>query len=449
MSGELTMKKLAIAKMTASALVLGTLMAATGASVQAQGSAHVSDGKALQKAAAAAQRATAALTKKQTVKAVTFAEIAVAFQPRDARYRLLLGQAYLAAGRFQSAEQSFVDTLTLDPERERAALNLALAQVAQGKKDAARSTLADYRDKLPAADFGLAMALAGDPDEAVRILEFATRAPDATAKTRQNLALAYALQGKWANARVMAVQDMTPDEADARVSKWAEFVRPAAAADQVATLLGVMPQSDGGQPSRLALVPFNPAVQTASAPQAVAPVAPVVAEPMPEPVAVAVAAPEPQPAFEVAATPAVTPVPVVQPTPKPVLIRAEPRPVRQAIVQPSRPVAVRNAVAFRPASTGKFVVQIGAFQNAANAQRAWNRVSSRVNLANYTAINGFTKVSNASVTRVAIGGIGTRAEAVRLCARIQQTGGTCFVRTNAGDSPARWAQNKTVKFASR
>jgi cell division septation protein DedD len=143
------------------------------------------------------------------------------------------------------------------------------------------------------------------------------------------------------------------------------------------------------------------------------------------------------------------PPPVFQSAPKPVLIRAEPRSVRQAVVQPSRPAAVHNAVAFRPASVGKFVVQIGAFQNAANAQRAWNRVSSRVNLSNYTAINGFTKVSNASVTRVAIGGIGTHAAAVRLCARIQQTGGTCFVRSNAGDTPARWAQRQTVKVASR
>lgn len=447
------MKKLAIAKMTASALVLGTLMGATGFSVQAQGSAQMSDAKAVQKAASAARQATAALTKKQIVKAVTLAEAAVAFQPRDARYRMLLGQAYLAAGRFQSAEQSFVDTLTLDPERERGALNLALAQIALGKKDAARSTLADYRDKLPATDFGLAIALAGEPDEAVRILEFATRAPDATVKTRQNLALAYALQGKWTNARVMAVQDMTPDEADARVAKWAEFVRPAAAADQVATLLGVTPGSDAGQPTRLALAPFNAAVQTASAPEAVAPVAPIAAEstPTPEPVAVA-AAPEPQPAFEVAqapAAPAAAPTPAFQATPKPVLIRAEPRPARQAVGQPSRPAAVRNAVVFRSVAVGKFVVQIGAFQNATNAQRAWNRVSSRVNLSGYSPVNGFTKVSNTSVTRVAIGGIGTRAEAVRLCARIQQTGGTCFVRSTAGDSPALWAQRQTVKVASR
>ena len=190
------MKKMALAKLAASTLILGVTMVGCGMNSQAQGPGKVSDTQSHSKAASAAKQATKALAKRKLAKAVSFAELAVELQPRDAGYRMLLGQVYLAAGRFQSAEQSFADTLSLDPNRERAALNLALAQSALGKRDAARSTLTDYRDKLPAADYGLAVALAGDPDEAVRVLEFATRAPDASAKTRQNLALAYALAGK-------------------------------------------------------------------------------------------------------------------------------------------------------------------------------------------------------------------------------------------------------------
>jgi Flp pilus assembly protein TadD len=438
------MKKMVIAKLTTSALVLSTLMAAGSGSGWAQGPA---DAKAVHDAAAVAQRASVALTKKQAAKAVTLAETAVSLQPRDARYRMLLGQAYLGAGRFQSAEQTFSDTLTLDPERERAALDLALAQIAQGRRDAAKSTLADYRDKLPAADFGLAVALAGDADEAVRILEFATRAPDATAKTRQNLALAYALAGKWNNARVMAVQDLSPDEADTRVAGWAQFARPAPASDQVAALLGVTPRLDGGMPTRLALARGNPAIRTASAPEAVAPVA-VAPAPLPVPVAVATA--ETQPAFEVAATTAMaSPVSRGRPSPAPVLIRAEPRPVRQAVIRPLRPAATVRAAAFHPAHPGKFVVQIGAFENASSAQRAWNRLSSRINLANYDAVNGAARFRNASLIRVAIGGLDTRADANRLCARIKQTGSVCFVRVQEGDAPARWVQRHTFKVAAR
>ena len=450
-------------RLTASAMLFGTAMVLGSVSGQAQGPTAVSEAQAAKQAVGLASRASKALVKKNAAKAVLFAENAVALQARNADYRMLLGQAYLAAGRFQSAEQTFSDTLTLDPERERAALNLALAQIALGKSDAARSTLADYRDKLPAADFGLALALAGEPAEAVRVLEFATRAPDADAKTRQNLALAYALAGKWTNAKVMAVQDLTPDEADARLATWAGFARPGGGSSHVASLLGVKPVADGGQPTRLALaVPTAPvAVAENMAP------APVVAEPVvPAPAPVAVAVADTAPVFETPVAPVVTPVAVVQPVraalaPTPVLIRAEPRPVRQAVVQPSRPAMVARpvnvvrpavamkAAAFRGMATGKYVVQIGAFQNATSAERAWNRLSGRVDLASYNAVNGAAKYKSANLVRVAVGNFANRADADKMCARIKQTGNVCFVRIQSGDAPARWVQRHTFKVASR
>lgn len=449
----------------ASALVLGSTMMLGSVSGQAAGTAAVSQEQAARQAVGFAKRASKALVKKKAVKAVTFAEQAVALDSRNASYRMLLGQAYLAAGRFQSAEQSLTDTLRLNPENDRAALNLALAQVALGKSEAAQSTLADYRDNLAAADFGLAMALAGNPTEAVRVLEFATRAPDSDAKTRQNLALAYALAGKWTNAKVMAVQDLTPDEADARLGQWATFARPGGGSMQVASLLGVKPVADGGQPTRLALaVPAAPVAVAAAEP--VAPVAEPVA---PEPVAVAAVD---TPAFETPVAPVAVPVAVAEPVkvaPTPALIRAEPRPVRTAVIQPSRPAPAKTATAkpvvakplvtptarlmkaaaFRPAKTGQFVVQIGAFQNTSSAERAWTRLSGRVDLASYEAINGAAKVRNASLVRVAVGSFGSRGDADRLCARIKQTGNVCFVRVQSGDAPARWVQKHTYKVASR
>ena len=444
-------------RLTASALVMGTTMMLGSVSGQAAGNAAVSQETAARQAVGFAKKASKALAKKKAAKAVVFAEQAVALQGRSPEYRMLLGQAYLAAGRFQSAEQSFSDSLTLNPENERAALNLALAQVALGKNEAAQSTLADYRDKLAAADFGLAMALAGNPTEAVRVLEFATRAPDADAKTRQNLALAYALAGKWTNAKVMAVQDLTPDEADARLAQWAGFARPGGGSMQVASLLGVKPVADSGQPTRLALVaPTAPVAVAVAEPVAPAPV-PVAPEP------VAVAAVE-TPAFE---TPAPSPVEVATvqatPAPQPAVIRAEPRPVREAVVPPSRPASVKalavkaaprpagfmKAAAFRPVKGGQFVVQIGAFQNASSAERAWNRLSGRVDLAGFDAVNGAAKVRNANLVRVSVGSFGNRADANRMCARIKQTGSVCFVRVQTGDAPARWVQKHTYKVASR
>ena len=134
------MKKMAITKLAASTLVLGVTMVGFGMNGQAKSQVSMSDEQVVSKAATAAKKAAKALTKQKLERAIALAEIAVGLQPRDAGYRLLLGQAYLASGRFQSAETSFIDTLTLDPERERAALNLALTQIALGKGDAARST---------------------------------------------------------------------------------------------------------------------------------------------------------------------------------------------------------------------------------------------------------------------------------------------------------------------
>jgi Flp pilus assembly protein TadD len=430
------MNTISIAKLAASALVLSTTMIGCSMSGTAERPGAVSDGQSAKMAAVAANRATKALAKKQIDRAVALAEAAVEAQPRDAGYRMLLGQVYLAAGRFQSAQQSFTDTLTLDPEREKAALNLALTQIALGKSEAAKSTLSDYRDKLPAADFGLAIALAGDAEEAVRVLEFATRAPDANATTRQNLALAYALAGKWVNARVMAVQDLTAEDADARITQWAQFARPGGAPSQVAALLGTQPNADAGQPTRLALAPMASPVQAAAAEVDIPPVAP--AEPESATVAAASAV-----AYETSVEPAPA---AVAP-----MIRAEPTPAKQAVTRPAAmPVPSFPVASIRPVLDGKFMVQLGAYANAAIAQHAWNRDSRALGLATFEPANAVVRLRKASYVRLSVGGFGTRNDAGQLCLQIKQSGKPCFVRLRQGDAPARWVQRKTgTRLASR
>jgi len=142
-------------------------------------------------------KAVKALGKHDYLTAIRWGEQAVLGDARNADYRLVLAQAYLSAGRFASAETLFNDVLTLDPARNRAALNLALTQIALDHGADARATLDTHRDLIAPADLGLAYALAGDAPNGVRILETAARGEAATAKTRQNLALAYALAGRW------------------------------------------------------------------------------------------------------------------------------------------------------------------------------------------------------------------------------------------------------------
>ena len=168
--------------------------------------------------------------------------------------RGLLGNAYFAGGRFASAEAAYADALSLSPAQPQVALKRALVQIAQGKNGEALSSLEAARSFIEAADYGLAVALAGQPAEAISVLEPAARAQDANSRVRQNLALAYALSGDWTAARTIAAQDLAPDQVDARVQQWMALAKPARASDQVAALIGVTPAAaDPGQPIRIAL----------------------------------------------------------------------------------------------------------------------------------------------------------------------------------------------------
>ena len=207
------------------------------------------------------------------------AEAAVGLRPQVASYRMLLGQSYLKAGRFGSAREAFADAMTLEPGNGKAALNLALAEIATGDWAGARKTLDAHTDIIAVSDRGLAMALAGDPAGAVDVLIAATRSPEADAKTRQNLALSLALAGRWRDARSVVAVDVAPGEVDKRILQWAAFARPTSASDQVAALLGVTPVQDPGQPVALALnAPVAPAVAVAKAIDAFMPKAPVETE---------------------------------------------------------------------------------------------------------------------------------------------------------------------------
>ena len=392
-----------------------------------------------------AVKATKALTKRRAADAVTFAEQAVAFAPRDAAYRALLGRAYLAAGRFASATQAFTDVLTLNPADAKAALNLALAQTATGEWVAARETLTAHAARISPADRGLALALAGDPAGGIALLSEAARDPAATATVRQNLALALALDGRWVDARTVASGDMPPAQVDQRLMEWAAFARPEHAAQQVAALLGVTPSPDRGQPVQLALVEPAAAASVALAqadPVPEVPAAVVAVEPVGDtPIVPAVAAP-----VQVAAVarPAITFAPrreIVQALPG--SYRRQEQPVRMAARSTPRPVR-----ASAPATaTGNYYVQLGAFDNAGVARNAWKRMSRNVPRLAALAPQGMqASVRGASFYRLSVGGL-ARNDATALCGSIRAKGDRCFVRTHAGEQLASWARPE--RLASR
>ncbi|HEY0325462.1 MAG TPA: tetratricopeptide repeat protein, partial [Allosphingosinicella sp.] len=164
-----------------------------------------------------------ALARGDLGRALEAMEQAVALSPRDAGYRLTLADIYMRSGRFASAEATYRDVLAIDPSRPRAGIALALMQVANGRSQDALAQLDSLQGQASPSDLGLAYALAGSPQRAVEILEPAARSMGASARIRQNLALAYALGGDWARARMIASQDVSPAELSQRMTEWASM----------------------------------------------------------------------------------------------------------------------------------------------------------------------------------------------------------------------------------
>jgi Flp pilus assembly protein TadD len=395
-----------------------------------------------------------ALAKGKYDQAVAHAEAAVGFGPQVVSYRMVLAQSYLKAGRFTSARQSFADVLVLDPSNGGAALQLALAEIAEGNWDGARRTLDANASIIPASDRGLAVALAGDPGAAVEILTVAARTPEANAKTRQNLALALALAGRWQDAKTVVAVDVSPGEVDKRIMEWASFARPTSASDQVAALLGVTPVQDAGQPVALAL---NMTSGTALASKDPAPVDTFMPGTPANAVAVAADMGTPVTTPETSVASVAAPASYVSFGPRQEMlqaiparvapVKAEPRvapgsvvpQVARAVVAKPKPVA-GAAVAPRTVAKGNFFIQLGAFDNAAVAKDAWSRIAKRnESFGAHTPSGMPIKSAAGSLYRLSVGGF-AREDATALCRSYKAKGGTCFVRASAGDQVASWVK---------
>jgi Flp pilus assembly protein TadD len=529
------MKNKVAFKLAASTLILalGTIgCKPTGGRIASASAKALKADEGAAKQYAAAQ---AAVQQGDLAGALGFAERAVELSPRDTGYRMLLADLYLKNGRFISAESAFSDVLTLDPGNPRASLSRSLALIAQGKIGEATIELDQLATTAAPADVGLAFALAGQPQRAIEMLEPAARAPGANGRVRQNLALAYALAGEWQKARNVAAQDLSPADLAERLQDWAAFASASAPQVQVASLLGVTPAADAGQPIRLALAPTAPEPQAYVAAEAPAPApAPApqqrvamggpdepvqasepqvrfAAAPAPAPVfvraPVAVPAPVSIPAPAAPVVVAEAPAPIAPPAAEPPAVlsaeapqqpvvpftydtpkvpafaeaaKVEPTEVEVAFTAPSEkprhkriagaqfaaavkslveaPAPVVRAVAkvapapiraFQPRvrkasaekrGTGRYVVQIGAYRNAAQVEKAWAQVQRRYGFGNRAPVSTTVNIpGKGTFHRLAVSGFEAPADAARACQTVRAKGGACFVRATAGDAPVQWA----------
>ena len=385
-----------------------------------------------------ATRAQAALVAGDVATALTLVESAVEYRPNDATFRTLLGNIYLASGRYASAERSYHDALTLAAPDPQVVLKYALVQIGQGKNNEALAMLSEAQSLLDPADLGLALALAGRASDAVAVLEPAARSRGADARLRQNLAFAFALGGDWDQARLVAAQDLTPGQVETRIAEWMTMAKPGQSSAQVAAFIGIQPVADPGQPVRLALA--KPASSTrqaaAPAPLAAAPVAiaavapPAVALP---PVAVASVAP-PLPAYNADAP---------SPEPRKVAARVAPRPgIDPAALRLKQTVReLRHNAALRAGrSNSRAVVQLGAYNSRAFIAGAWNKAAAKHNaLRNFTPVTARFDGPRGTFYRLSVKGFASDRQAIDLCNSLKRAGANCFVRAAFNDAPVRLA----------
>jgi hypothetical protein len=448
--GFMIMQKQKLSMLMASAAILGSSMVGcSGASLDRRPALSAQNAPSL------APRVEKALAGKDFASALMQAEQLVEAQPNDPAYRALLGRAYLANGRYASARTAFSDALTLGNRDVRTIVSLALAETGLGNAAGARALLASHISDLPAADYGLAMAMAGDPKEGVRALLEAVKQPEATAQTRQNLAYALALAGAWGQARLVAGQDLAARDAEQRIGQWS-IAAQKGEEQRVAALLGVAPRGDdSGLPVRLALGSAGSApVQMASSD--------LIGEARQD-VALAAAA-EPAASTETPPAPANAVAEVAQPdsfavamtfdaarTSEAPLIRAPSDPMRQAVRAAFKRSAADDAQTLinrtgmsriakltapaADAEASDWVIQLGAFDNAAIAKEKWARISrGRTSLGEFHQIHSAFTLNGRAFHRLAIRGFADHGSANTLCKSLRAEGQACFVRLDDTDS---------------
>ncbi len=432
-----------------------------------------------ERAARSAERATRMMERNRMDQAIRHAEEAVAYDPTNAEHRSMLGQMYLAAGRFVSAEESFAAARELGANDSRTVIGHALTMIAAGNARDAVALVDENMAALPASDYGLALALAGEADRGALVLIDVVRAGDATARDRQNLALAFALAGRWLESQLLAAQDVGADRVDERMAEWSAMAQSGDPRVRIAGVLGATISDDPGMPVQLALngersappvlalnddpapiamyappPPGDPAPTMDAQPMDVAdatasyeapaassemaaadmPAADMAAEQ--PPVAVALATDAPMAVAEVALV--FVSNPVIQPLRSAVALAAP------GSVDAPAPAAAPTTVSSR--SHVGWAVQLGSFASNAVARSSWASLSSRhAALSEHQAVSTSATVNGRSFVRLSATGFASRGEAAALCDTVRSNGGNCFVRQIRASENVRWTSNGDVR----
>lgn len=170
---------------------------------------------------------------------------AIARDPAERTALRGLAAIQISRGESENALANYEALLRQDNADHRAWNGRAIALDSLGQHERAwksyRAGLALSPDNLALQNnYGLSLAMGGRAIEGIQILSKLAGAPDATPRTRQNLALALGLAGDIEAARQIAAIDLPPEEVAKNVAFYEQIraQQPAPAADQPAVKTG-------------------------------------------------------------------------------------------------------------------------------------------------------------------------------------------------------------------
>ncbi len=166
-----------------------------------------------------------------------------------------LGGALLVSGRPTVAMPLFKDALAVDPGNSAALRGLAMAEDMTGQHDEA---IATYKDALDSHsddlklrnNYGLSLALFGDTEDGVKVLETVLRDDRAGPSERQNMALAYLLAGDDAKAEQVVAIDQDTQTIE-KTLDYFRLIKMLAPKDRMTALVAgtAPPKHDVSQPA--------------------------------------------------------------------------------------------------------------------------------------------------------------------------------------------------------
>lgn len=156
-------------------------------------------------------------------RASEIARQALALRPQSSELNRELGLALTASGQGGEAIEPLSAALRNAPDDWRLinALGVAFDQAgrsAQARERFTQALLLAPGEPAVLSNLGLSYALAGDPERAEDFLRRAVASGSVDSQVRQNLALVVALQGRFDEAEQIALEDVTPEMAEANMA---------------------------------------------------------------------------------------------------------------------------------------------------------------------------------------------------------------------------------------